>query len=191
MNTKPLFITGNPHKAEHIRNLLDINVDYQALELDEIQSKRPEDVIEHKVRQAYSMVNRPVFVDDFSLWLDELDGLPGPFIKFFVTAENGLENMCRMVDGLLSRRATARAYFGYFDGNELTLLHGELKGVIAEHPKGEADYAFGSDPIFAVDGYNGRTRAELTRNEYDELYREVRAIEKVRDFLLSKHPRSE
>lgn len=180
---KPLFVTGNQHKAEHISNLLGIDLEHKSLNLDEIQSKSPEKVIEHKVRQAYDIAQRPVFVDDFSLWLDELDGLPGPFIKFFVDAENGLENICRMADGLRSRRATARAYFGYFDGTNLTIIYGEIKGVITKHPAGEADYAFGSDPVFAVDGYGGRTRAELTRAEYDEVYANVRAIEKVREFL--------
>ncbi len=183
MKNSVLFITGNEHKADHIKKLLGVPIEHRALMLDEIQSKSPEDVIEHKVRQAYEMVQKPVFVDDFSLWLDELDGLPGPFIKFFVESEDGLENVCRMADGLRSRRATARAYFGYFDGTELTILHGELKGEVAKHPKGEADYAFGSDPIFAVDGYGGRTRAEVSREEYNEIYREVRAIDEVRAFL--------
>lgn len=180
---KPLFVTGNQHKAEHISNLLGIDLEHKALDLDEIQAKSPEVVIEHKVRQAYEIAQRPVFVDDFSLWLDELDGLPGPFIKFFVDAENGLENICRMADGLRSRRATARAYFGYFDGTNLTIIYGEIKGVISKEPAGSADYAFGSDPVFAVDGYDGRTRAELTRAEYDEVYANVRAIKKVREFL--------
>lgn len=180
---KPLFVTGNQHKAEHISNLLGIDLEHKSLELDEIQSKSPEVVIEHKVRQAYEIAQRPVFVDDFSLWLDELDGLPGPLIKFFVDAENGLENICRMADGLRSRRATARAYFGYFDGTKLTIIYGEIKGVISKEPAGNADYAFGSDPVFAVDGYRGRTRAELSRAEYDEVYANVRAIDKVREFL--------
>lgn len=181
---KPLFVTGNKNKAAHISNLLGVTIDHQKLDVDEIQAKNPEDVIRHKVMQAYEIVKRPVFVDDFSVWLDELDGLPGPFIKYFIEAENGLENLCRMADSLPSRRATARAYFGYYDGQNITILHGELKGEIAQHPRGNADYAYGSDPIFIADGYGGRTRAELTRAEYDEAYREVRAIDKVRDFLL-------
>ena len=180
---RPLFVTGNKNKAEHMSALIGLPIDHQKLDVDEIQSKYPEDVIRHKVMQAYGLVQRPVFVDDFSVWLDELDGLPGPFIKYFIEADNGLENLCRMADGLPSRRATARAYFGYYDGSNLTILHGELKGEIADHPRGDADYAFGSDPIFCVDGYGGRTRAELTRAEYDKVYCEVRAIDEIQKFL--------
>ena len=183
MKTQPVFITGNLHKAQHIERLLGLHIPHRRVELDEIQSATPEEIIEHKVRQAYEIVKQPVFVDDFSLWFDELDGLPGPFIKFFVNANNGIENLCRMADGLASRRATARAYFGYFDGSEITILHGELKGEIADHPRGNSEYAFGSDPIFCVDGYGGRSRAELNHREYDEVYFKLRAIDAIREFL--------
>ncbi|HCR55718.1 TPA: non-canonical purine NTP pyrophosphatase [Candidatus Saccharibacteria bacterium] len=186
MSKQPVFITGNAHKAEHIANLLGLPIQHEALELDEIQAKSPEDVIRHKVMEAYEILQKPLFVDDYSLWLDELDGLPGPFIKFFVNAEDGLEKLCRMADGLKSRRVTARAYFGYFDGEELKIIHGEVRGDLATHPKGNAEYAFGSDPIFCVDGYGGRSRAELTRQEYDDVYAKVRAIDEVRNFLKTK-----
>lgn len=183
---KPVFITGNANKAKHMSNLLGLDIEHMPLDLVEIQSKQSEDIIEHKVREAYEQVKRPVFVDDYSLWFDDFDGLPGPFIKYFIEAEGGLEKLCRMADGLTSRRATARAYFGYYDGNEMTILHGEARGEIAEHPRGNAQYAFGSDPIFCVNGYGGRSRAELTRKEYDEVYKKVRGIDAIRSFLEGK-----
>jgi non-canonical purine NTP pyrophosphatase (RdgB/HAM1 family) len=183
MTTPPLFITGNAHKAEQFERLLGFDIAHQKLDLDEIQSADPEEVIEHKVRQAYDMVKRPVFVDDFSFWFDELDGLPGPFIKYFVQRDTSLEKLCRLADGLATRRVTARAYFGYYDGAEVTILYGELKGTITMHPQGTADYAIATDFVFAVDGYGGRTRAELSREEYDEVYRIVRAVDEVSSFL--------
>lgn len=186
MRQPPVFITGNTHKAEHIQKLLGIPLEHQALDLDEIQSIHPEEVIEHKVRQAYEAVNRPVFVDDFSFWFDELDGLPGPFIKFFIGSQEKLEKLCRLADGLSSRRVTARAYFGYYDGEEVTILYGEIKGFITQHPRGDADYAIATDFVFAVDGYDGKTRGELSHEDYDEVYSAVRAVDRVRSFLISK-----
>lgn len=41
-----------------------------------------------------------------------------------------------MVDGL-SRKATARCVFGYFDGQDLELFEGSLDGEIAKVPSGE------------------------------------------------------
>jgi non-canonical purine NTP pyrophosphatase (RdgB/HAM1 family) len=179
----PLFVTGNHHKAEHMQKLLHLPIDHRKLDLDEIQSKNSEEVIEHKVRQAYSIARRPVFVDDFSFWFDELNGLPGPFIKYFIQEDGALEKLCRLADGLASRRVTARAYFGYYDGSQLKIIYGELKGEITMHPQGSADYAIGTDFVFAVDGWGGRTRGELTQSEYEEVYSEVRAISAMRDFL--------
>ncbi len=186
MRQRPLFATGNPHKAEQFERLVGVPIEHQALELDEIQSSNPEEVIEHKVRQAYAIAQRPVFVDDFSFWFDELNGLPGPFIKFFIQGEDALEKLCRIADGLPSRRVTARAYFGYYDGDEVTILYGELKGEIVDHPKGDAPYGIGTDFVFSVDGTNGKTRSELDRELYDEIYSVLRATDRVTQFLREK-----
>ncbi len=184
---KPLFITGNQHKAQYIERLLGVPIDHQKLDVDEIQSKNPEDVIAHKVKQAYAIAKRPVFVDDFSFWFDDLDGLPGPFIKFFVEGDNSLEKLCRLADNLPSRRVTGRSYFGYYDGVELTIFHGEIKGEIADHPRGTDEHGIGTDYVFAVDGYGGRTRCELSAEEYDEVYMAVRPIDEFKKFLSTKH----
>ncbi len=183
-SARPVFITGNAHKAQQMEKMLGVPFDHQKLDLDEIQSKDPAEVIEHKVRQAYGIIKRPVFVDDFSFWFDDLDGLPGPFIKFFAGDDVALEKLCRLADGLPSRRVTARAYFGYFDGEELKVIHGELRGEIVDHPRG--DLGICTDRVFAVDGYGGRTRSELSRDEFDVVYAEVRALDEVKRFLQSK-----
>lgn len=183
MTTKPLFATGNTHKVEQFERLLGLPIEHRDIDLDEIQSRSSEEVIEHKVRQAYQVVKCPVFVDDFSFWFDDLNGLPGPFIKYFLQGDDALEKLCRLADGLSSRRVTARAYFGYFDGEDLTIIYGELKGSIVMHPRGSAEYAIGTDFVFAVDGYGGKTRGELSQEQYDEVYRIVRATDNVTDFL--------
>ena len=75
--------------------LLDLPLEHQKIDLDEIQSVSLEEVVEHKVRQAYEIAKRPVLVEDVALSFEALGGLPGPFVKFFVEAPNGLENLCR------------------------------------------------------------------------------------------------
>lgn len=183
-STHPVFITGNAHKAEQMKKMLGIAFDHQKVDLDEIQSKDPAEVIEHKVRQAYEIIKRPVFVDDFSFWFDDLNKLPGTFIKFFADSNEALEKLCRLADGLPSRRVTARAYFGYFDGKDLKIIYGELKGEIVDHPRGELGIA--TDHVFAVDGYDGKTRSELSREDFDAVYAKVRALSEIKSFLQSK-----
>ena len=85
----PLFLTGNQHKANHLSQLLGLPLEHKKLDLDEIQSTNVAEVAEHKVRQAYELVKRPVFVEDVSLRFEALGGLPGPFVKFFLNEGDG------------------------------------------------------------------------------------------------------
>ena len=185
MKIKPLYVTGNQHKAHYLAKLLGIELDHHKVDLDEIQSTDLDQIVEHKVRQAYAITGQPVLVEDVALGFDALGGLPGPFIKFFIESEDGAEKLCRMCDGLESRRATAYATFGYYDGDKVQLFHGSIAGSIAEHPSGSGGY--GWDVIFIPDGYGGRIRSELSEDEYDELYQVIKPIPAVREFLLAKH----
>lgn len=74
---KPVFITGNADKAAYLAQHLGITLDHQKVDLDEIQSTSLEEIVEHKVRQAYDLVGKPVLVEDVALGFDALNGLPG------------------------------------------------------------------------------------------------------------------
>lgn len=180
----PVFITGNQNKAEYLAKNLGITLEHQKIDLDEIQSADPHTIIEHKVRQAYEIIQKPVLVEDVSLAFSALHGLPGPFIKFFVDAENGLENLCRMLDGFDDRSAYASVIYGYYDGVELKMVDGGLDGAIASRPRGQGGY--GWDKIFEPNGYGGLTRAELSPEQDAESYNKLRDFETLRLFLSSK-----
>ncbi|HMS93460.1 MAG TPA: non-canonical purine NTP pyrophosphatase [Candidatus Saccharibacteria bacterium] len=182
MSKRPVYITGNENKAKFLVKLLGIELEHHKLDLDEIQSPDPQVVIEHKVRQAYDILHQPVLVEDTCMGLDELGGLPGTFIKFFIEQENGAEKICRMADGLPNRRATATVTFGYYDGEELRFFQGAIHGEIAQSP-GQPISGFGWDVVFIPDGYGGTIRSELSGADYDELYLKVKPIEAVRDFI--------
>ena len=177
----PIFITGNQNKAEYLAKSLGIALEHQKLDLDEIQSSDPFVIIEHKARQAYKLIGKPVLVEDVSLVFNALNGLPGPFIKFFVEAESGLENLCRMLDGFEDRTAVGSVLYGYFDGKELMIIPGGLKGAIAKTPRGKG--GFGWDKIFEPEGYGGLTRAELPADLDIESFGKLRDFESLRIFL--------
>ena len=181
-NIPPIYVTGNINKAEKLKNVLGLNIDHHSLDLDEIQSKDMRVVVEHKVRQAYEILKQPVLVEDTCLSFVAIDGLPGPFIKFFVETENGLENLCSMLDGFSSRDATADCLFGYFDGENLEIIHGSSSGQIADHPRG--NNGFGWDKIYQQDGFGGKTRGELNDDEYSRAYMATKPFTKLREFLL-------
>jgi non-canonical purine NTP pyrophosphatase (RdgB/HAM1 family) len=178
---RPIFISGNQNKIDYLSKTLGITLDHQKIDLDEIQSAGPKVVIEHKVRQAYGIIQKPVLVEDTSLSFNALDSLPGPFVKFFVDANNGLENMCRMLDGFDDRTAYGSVIYGYFDGKDLRFFEGRLDGTIAQHPRGDGGY--GWDRIFIPEGYNGLTRAELSTKDDVETYNKLRDTKGLHDFL--------
>jgi inosine triphosphate pyrophosphatase len=178
---RPIFISGNQNKIDYLSKTLGFTLDHQKIDLDEIQSADPKIVIEHKVRQAYKLVKRPVLVEDTSLSFIALNNLPGPFVKFFVDAEDGLENMCRMLDGFDDRSAYGSVIYGYFDGKELRFFEGRLNGSIAQHPRGDGGY--GWDKIFIPKGYGGLTRAELSPENDMETYNKLRDTKGLLEFL--------
>lgn len=181
--TDLVFVTGNQHKADYLTRLLGRPLDHQKVGLDEIQAADVADVGAHKARQAYEKVGRPVIIDDFGLCFDALDGLPGPFVKYFVEQENGPEKLCRMLDGFETRRAKIVCTIAYCDENGVKVFRKELAGTIVDHPRGTL--GIHTDMIFAPDDCGGRTRAELTPDEYDKVYMKVRPIEELKRFLES------
>jgi len=178
-----VFVTGNADKAARFSQHMGMDIAHEAAELDEIQTLNPAELVSHKARQAYEQISKPVLVEDVTFVYEALGELPGPFVKFFVDADNGPEKMCRMLDGFENRRAEGRCTFGYFDGRELKTFSGIVRGNIAEHPRGMGGYGF--DRIFEVDGSNGRTAAELADDEYDKYYTTIKPFADVRDFLES------
>ena len=175
------FITGNQNKADYLAKMLGVELKHKKLELDEIQSTDLNEIVEHKVRQAFELVKGPVLVEDVSLKFNALNGLPGPFIKFFTEQPNGLKNMCRMLDGFNDRGARAECVFGYYDGERFELFRGGLDGNIAHEPQGTNGW--GWDAIFCPDGYGGKTRAELSEADDEATYILIKPFAVLREFL--------
>lgn len=180
--THVTFITGNQNKADYLSKYLGHPVDHVKLDLDEIQSTKLNDIVEHKVKQAYNLIKRPVIVEDVALEFSALGGLPGPFIKFFI--ENmPFDAICSMIGPGLTRKATARCVFGYFDGKELKLFEGSLNGEIAQKPSG--DNGYGWDKIFIPENYTV-TRASLNEKDDQKTYLTIKPFAKLKSYLASK-----
>ena len=177
------FITGNQDKADYLARHIGVDIAHQKVELDELQSVNLDNIVMYKVKQAYQIIQSPVLVEDVGLAFNALNGLPGPFVKFFVDYA-GLEASCRMLDGFSDRSALANSVFGYYDGSTLKLFHGSLAGAIAEHPRG--DGGFGWDQIFIPDGYDGKTRAELSPADDEKTYATIKPFAELREFLRSR-----
>ncbi len=180
--TAVTFITGNQAKADYLAKYLGFPVTHHKLNLDEIQSLDLQKIVEHKVKQAYDALRRPVIVEDVSLEFTALGRLPGPFIKFFLE-EVPLETICQLLDGM-DRTAVARCVFGYYDGQKLQFFEGQLDGQIAAQPAGRG--GFGWDKLFIPAGYSV-TRASLPPADDEATYLQIKPFAQLKVFLEREH----
>jgi non-canonical purine NTP pyrophosphatase (RdgB/HAM1 family) len=175
---KIVFVTGNQNKADYLSKLIGINLDHQKIILDEIQSLDLQEVVEHKVLQAYEKIHKPVIVEDVSLEFSSFGRLPGTFIKFWID-EIGLERLAKMLDGL-DRSAVAKCVFGFYDGKELKFFESYLRGQISVKPLGSN--GFGFDKIFIPEGYE-ITRGQMNDEDNNKTYKLIKPIDEVEKFL--------
>lgn len=172
------FITGNQNKADYLAKYLGFPIEHMKLDLDEIQSLDLHEIAEHKVRQAYKKIWKPVLIEDTSLVFLALGRLPGTFIRFFIEEMSGA-TLCSLLDGK-DRSAIASTVYGYYDGTRLELFYESHPWKIAETPRGENWY--GWDRIFIPEWYS-ITRAEMNDADYQKTYHQIKPHEKLRDFL--------
>jgi non-canonical purine NTP pyrophosphatase (RdgB/HAM1 family) len=176
-----VFITGNQKKADYLANYLGYPVGHIKIDLDEIQSLDLQEVVRHKVREAYAKVGKPVLVEDVSLEFQAFGKLPGTFIKWFLE-EIGPEDICRLLDGR-PRYAQARCIFGYFDGKNENYFEGGMSGVIAQRASGSK--GMGWDVIFIPAGY-AVPRAELNEEDDRKTYLQIKPLAQVKEFLQAR-----
>ncbi|KKA25251.1 Inosine triphosphate pyrophosphatase [Rasamsonia emersonii CBS 393.64] len=126
------FITSNRNKIAEVTQILGdaIKVEIRALDLPEIQGTT-EEIAREKCRRAAIAVNGPVLVEDSSLEFHALNGLPGPYIKWFYSAlgNDGLNNLLAAYD---DKSATAVCTFAFSRGPgvETLLFQGRNTGRI-------------------------------------------------------------
>lgn len=157
------FVTSRSNKLNEARAILPFSISNQELELDEIQSLDLEEIIRHKLQQAYRHVGGPVLVDDVSAELESLNGLPGPFIKFFEQrlGEDALYKLSKSKND----KAQIICCMGYFDGQNEHIVKGVLRGQVVA-PRGKNGWGF--DKVTVPDGQTG-TMAEMTDQEKNKI----------------------
>lgn len=176
-----VFVTGNEKKAKYFSELIGLPIEHQKVGVHEIQSLDLNKIVEHKAKEAFEQIKRPVIVEDASVAIVSMGRLPGPLIKWFVD-EIGLEKICRLADLDKNRSAIASDTFAYYDGKRLELFQGQLEGAIADTPKGDGGYDW--DKIF-IPQTSDQTLAEMNPQEYEKEHLKIKPIQQVRNFLLT------
>jgi inosine triphosphate pyrophosphatase len=176
------FITGNKGKFSEVQAILG-DVERLDLDLPEIQELDARKIIEAKLTEAQKHHAGELIVEDTSLYFDALQGLPGPFIKWFI-ATVGQEGLYAMADAFGKYGAEAKTIIGYANAaGDIHFFEGTFRGTIVP-PRGPN--GFGWDPIFKPDGYE-KTFGELDPSEKNAFSMRKIAVERLREYLHSKN----
>ncbi|WP_136688460.1 RdgB/HAM1 family non-canonical purine NTP pyrophosphatase [Halorhabdus amylolytica] len=177
------FVTGNEGKVREARAALDARVEQFEYNYPEIQSDELATIAAHGAREASREVGEPIMVEDSGLFVDALDGFPGPY-SAYVEGTLGIERVWRLTEPETDDTAAFRSVIAYCEGSDLAdaptvrdgdppvaVFEGRVEGRIVA-PRG--DGGFGYDPIFE---YDDRTFAEMEPEEKNEYSHRGRAID--------------
>ncbi len=175
-----LFVSSNIHKfkeAEKILNSFGIGLGFFKLNLEEIQSNSLKEIASKKARDAFSKCKKPVIIEDDGLFIDSLEGFPGPYSSYvFKTIGNkGILNLLNN-----KRKAKFVSIITYCDKNTLQSFDAKIDGTISKSQKGKA---WGYDPIF-IPKNSKKTFSEL--NNKNEISHRYKALKKFSNWYLHK-----
>jgi non-canonical purine NTP pyrophosphatase (RdgB/HAM1 family) len=177
------FITGNAGKFKEAQAILSGLVQLD-VDLPEIQSLDPHEVIRAKLEEARKHgVAGAIVVEDTSLYIDALGGLPGPLIKWFLERLKA-EGIAELVENLgKGNTAEARCVVGYLAEGALEsqFFEGSMRGSIVA-PRGAG--GFGWDVIFQPEGSN-KTLGELSFEEKNTISIRAQAFANLHQSIIS------
>lgn len=147
------FATANPHKVQEIQQLLKgqrITVKILPVKTVEIQSDDLREVAKYALKIAMKSPKRPIFVEDAGLFIDKLNGFPGPYSSY-VYRTLGVQGVLRLLQGEVDRAAQFRSAIALAERNgTIEVFEGTANGRISDTPRGNR--GFGFDPIFVPNG---------------------------------------
>ncbi len=184
-----VLATANPDKAREIAGLLPgFELVPRPAAVGEVDET--EDTLEGnarlKARAVAAVAGEPAVADDTGLEVDALGGRPGVMAARYAgegaTYADNVALLLREMAGVAGRRARFRtvALVAWPDGREV-VAHGVVEGHIAVEARGTG--GFGYDPVFVPDDGDGRTFAEMTRDEKARVSHRARAFAALRRAL--------
>ena len=184
------FATGNINKFNEARSILrpfGISVGMLRMKGDEIQSDSLKEISQTSAKNAFKRTHLPIFVEDAGLFIDDLNGFPGPYAAYvYKTIHNS--GILKLMEKAADRHAKFQSVIAYFDQPlcEPEYFEGESKGEITQtERKPQGKLPFGFDPIFQPEG-SSKTFAEMTVEEKNGYSHRAKAIRKFAKWYQSR-----
>jgi XTP/dITP diphosphohydrolase len=182
---KMVFVTGNKGKFAEVRDILlpfGIEVIQNKSGYPELQEDELEPIAAYGAQIVADKLQMPVMVDDSGIFINTLNGFPGPYSRF-VEDKLGNPKVLKLMEGEKDRKAYFKTVIGYCEpGKEPHVFPGVVEGKIAYEERGLG--GFGYDPIFE---YNGVTFGELGDAEKNKVSHRRRAIDKFMEWFRNRN----
>lgn len=187
-----VIASGNKGK---IREAVDILKEYKVISIEELgididveeDQKTFEGNAIKKAETIAKILNGKLCIaDDSGIEIEYLDGFPGVFTKRWHKGTDRERNLA-IIEKLKGvpkekRKISFITAIALSDGKETICEVGEIKGFVAEKIRGEK--GFGFDEIFELE--NGKTLAQISEEEKNEISARKIALEKLRKKLLEQ-----
>jgi XTP/dITP diphosphohydrolase len=146
----------------------------------EILSHDLREVVEQKAMAAYAKVRLPLMVEHGALYVDHLNGFPGPIVRFFW--EKLEDKLPSLIPEGASRSAHVVQMVCFCDGRKLEIYRGRIDGRIADRRRGKRGLHW--EPTFVPKGHD-QTLGEMTpdgrieAHAFTKAYRALRRAHRI------------
>ena len=181
MSYDVLFVSSNKNKLYEAKNILaknKINLGFFKGSLKEIQADSIKEIAAQKADDAYRRIHKPVIIEDAGLFIDSLNGFPGPFSSY-VFKTIGNSGILRLVK--TNRKAKFQSVVAYCDNKYgIVLFDAKVEGKISKNSKGRG---WGYDPIFIP---QGQTKTYAMFSNKNEISHRYKALKKFSNWFAHK-----
>jgi XTP/dITP diphosphohydrolase len=181
------FATGNIHKFNEARVVLaEFGLAAAMLKMKgtEIQSDSLKEIAATSAVNAFRQAHLPLIVEDAGLFIEALNGFPGPYAAY-VYKTIGNQGLLKLMNGNENRQATFKSAIAYCDTayGKTVCFEGQASGTITTAERVTDQSAFGFDPIFQPTG-TGKTFAEMGIKEKNGFSHRAQALRKFAQWYL-------
>jgi len=183
------FATNNINKFNEARRVLaeyKIAVGMLRVKTFEIQSESLEEIAKASAIEAFKKSNLPLITEDAGLFIEALNGFPGPYASY-VYKTIGNKGILKLMRNIENRKAKFQSVIAYCTSKSDSPLcfKGEVLGVITREER-RGSSGFGFDPIFEPLNGGGKTFAEMSVEEKNRYSHRAEALRKFAEWYKRK-----
>jgi XTP/dITP diphosphohydrolase len=180
------FATNNINKFNEARKVLaehGVAVGMLRVKAAEIQSDSLSEIAEASAVDAFKRCQLPVIVEDAGLFVEALNGFPGPYSAYaYKTLGNA--GLLKLMKNVKNRKAKFQSAIAYCDSlsRAPVCFEGASSGTITfEEHKRNVRPSFGFDPVFKPLG-STKSFAEMTLKEKNDFSHRAEAVRKFAEW---------